>query len=478
MSIAAALRRFFPGLGVFAALVFLGACDQRGFSGRAAELARQQSGGFYVVESSHKGAVVVARGKQVAVKPAPGFCLAEDSIETSRRSIFILIGDCAVEAPTTGARGARGELQLPKAIPGILTVSISGDPGFRSRGSSFEELTQFLESPEGRAMLGRSGSGEGVVIKESREMDGALLLHLEDRSTDLVPILSNRFWRAFVELNGRLTVVTISGFRDRPLGRERMLAYLISQVQTLGGVNETPLGPPDTRLASAETIGDASRKVEGDGTRKLSAVRAEANSGVTIVDATSEDNAEAALKAAEAEAKAKTEAEAARETAESDAVRETAEADADAEAARLAAAEAKAAAARAVATATAASLAPIAPNASSDGAPDTKVAATVPDVDTPDRTGASRFERNIVLPPPRPGAARAPEATRPARLEAPSLGETTSGVPEPVRRRDTAAAVKGPDPASKPVTADGVDVSGPATKNAPKSAPIAPKRRR
>ena len=41
MSIAAVFRRLAPGLGVIATLSILGACDQRGFSNRAAELARQ-----------------------------------------------------------------------------------------------------------------------------------------------------------------------------------------------------------------------------------------------------------------------------------------------------------------------------------------------------------------------------------------------------------------------------------------------------
>ena len=62
-------------------------------------------------------------------------------------------------------------------------------------------------------MLGRGGSGQRVVVKESRQQDGAVFLYLSrTRATTWSLILSNRFWRAFIELNDRLAVVTISGF--------------------------------------------------------------------------------------------------------------------------------------------------------------------------------------------------------------------------------------------------------------------------
>jgi len=45
--------------------------------------------------------------------------------------------------------------------------------------------------------------------------------------------------------------VTISGFRDRPLGKEAMLSYLVSQIQTLMVANATPIHDGATRYASA-----------------------------------------------------------------------------------------------------------------------------------------------------------------------------------------------------------------------------------
>lgn len=382
-------------------LPLVSACQQQGLSGRDAEWARRQAEGFRVASASHEGVVINARGQMVLVDPAPGFCVAEESIETSKRSVFILIGDCAVEGPISESKDARGELHLPKSVPGIMTVSISGDPGFRAEDGSYGRLLEFLKTAEGRSMLGRSGSGEGVAIQESRESDGALMLYLEDNSTDVVPILSNRFWRAFIELHGRLAVVTMSGFRDRPLDREKMFAYLVSQVQTLGVANEAVPEAPETRLAAADGTG---------GTDDAS------DSWVNVL--TGGTTTAAATAAA------------------------TADGAADGAATRAA------------------------------GTPET-AAAPVPEIPR----GNSPLERIMVLPPPRPGSGRpaARVAGRPAAAGGSALPSATSDETAPVRPILTPSTGKTAlAPTSERVPAPD---AGSPTKYAPRTAPIAPKRR-
>jgi hypothetical protein len=227
-------------------LTTVGACDERGLSGLNAEWDRRKAEGpFAVVSASHDRAVVSAMGRQVAIEPAEGFCLAKESIETSQKSAFALIGDCALDAPRDGAsRSARGELQLPRGVPGIITVSVSGDPEFSRSGSQDEALnglSEFLETSSGRGMLGRGGDTGAVRLVESRRIGNGVYALVEDSSVDLVPILDKRFWRAFVELNDRLAVVTVSGFKDNPLGKEEMLKYLVNQVQTLRVANRLPI---------------------------------------------------------------------------------------------------------------------------------------------------------------------------------------------------------------------------------------------
>ncbi|MEM7061281.1 MAG: hypothetical protein AAF557_27195, partial [Pseudomonadota bacterium] len=236
-------------------LVMAGCIDQSGFSGRDAEWNRLRGDGpFNIVSVNHERAVVSARGRQVAIEAAEGFCLAKESIETSGRSAFAMIGDCVLEDPQ--ARDQAALAGLPQGVPGIITVSISGDQGYTRDGDgagSLTDLSEFLKTSEGRSMLGRGGASTSVSIEESRTIDNGLYVLVEDKNTDVIPILAPRFWRSFVDLNDRLTVVTISSFREKPLGNDEMLKYLVNQVKTLADANRYPLNEQRTLVAEADT---------------------------------------------------------------------------------------------------------------------------------------------------------------------------------------------------------------------------------
>ncbi len=241
------------------ALVVVTACEQQGFSGLQAEWSRSRTSTepFSVVTASHERAVVSARGRQVAIEPAEGFCLAEESIETSGRSAFVLIGDCALDAAKAKpVKGSRGELKLPRGIPGFMTVSVSGSsaiPLEGSRDTTLSKLGEFFDTPEGRRLLGRGGDGRRVSVVESRQIGDGLFVLVDDKDTQPVPLLSSRFWRSFVQLNDRLAVVTMSGFRDRPLSEEDMLEHLIAQVKRLNIANRNPINERPTVIADART---------------------------------------------------------------------------------------------------------------------------------------------------------------------------------------------------------------------------------
>jgi hypothetical protein len=248
-----------PRLAVAAALLLggLAGCAEmgleRGLSGRDAEWARADAPGqFSIVSAGHDRAVVSALGHQVAVEPAEGFCLAQEAIETSDRSAFLLLGDCALEdAAAVGPAGTEEGLDLPPGVPGIITVTISGDPGFSRLGeqeAGLADLQAFVETAEGRALLGRGGDGDQVSVADSRRIGNTLYVLVEDANGG-VPVLAPRFWRAFVELNERLAVVTISGFRDRPLPEEEMLRHLGDQVRQLQVANSEPVNEVPVEVA-------------------------------------------------------------------------------------------------------------------------------------------------------------------------------------------------------------------------------------
>lgn len=275
LPVSTALKQGALGLAVLA----LAACEGSvGFSGLQAEWERTRSGPYYVVSVAEDRAVVSAKGRQVAIEPAEGFCLAEESIETSGRSAFALIGDCALDTPVEDAeRGDRGELHLPRGVPGIITVSISGQAGIADR-AGLEGLASFLQTPDGRQMLGRGSDSSKVKVVEARRIGAGVFVLVDDPGQDVVPILDPRFWRGFIEVNDRLAVVTVSGFRANPLGSDRMLKYLVNQMQTLAVANNEPINEPQqVMIARADGAGgDASDGVP------LSEVRREAFE-VTVV---------------------------------------------------------------------------------------------------------------------------------------------------------------------------------------------------
>lgn len=234
-----------------AALALLAACQPGSFghSGRSAEWARAR-GAYSVVSASPSRAILSAQGQSVAVEPSPGFCLAEDSIETSDRSAFVLIGDCMM-GDDAGMAG--GGFDAP-GMPGVITVSIAGDPGFATNGASPQDLSQletYLAGPEGRTLLGRGGDGSQVSVVETRRQGDILYVLVEDRADEAVPLFGPRFWRAFVELNDRLAVVTVNGFRDVPMGDDQMLSHLGQQVRQLQMANAQPVEEAPIQFASS-----------------------------------------------------------------------------------------------------------------------------------------------------------------------------------------------------------------------------------
>ncbi|MFK7941960.1 MAG: hypothetical protein AB8B85_03465 [Paracoccaceae bacterium] len=252
--------------GMLIGVQSLAGCDlplDPGFSGVSAEQARLRADGYYVVSVGEDRAVVSAKGRQVAIKPAKGFCVASDSVEASRLSAFALIADCALDkAPDKSKRGARGELKLPRGVPGIITISVSGNPQLEE-ADSLEGMEAFLRTSDGLKLLGRGTDPFAVKVKEIRQIGDGIYVLVEDAGEGVLPVLSKRFWRGFVQVNERMAVVTVSGFRARPLGNDKMLQYLVDQVQTLTVANATPINEPQQVLVADAGTSEAGRVESG-----------------------------------------------------------------------------------------------------------------------------------------------------------------------------------------------------------------------
>ena len=232
-------------------LLVLAGCETAGFSARDTELARQRGEiGFAILEQGAERAVFAANGARIAVEPPEGYCLDEESLAVTRRSAFALVADCMESQEQALANGASTEV-LPRPFPGILTITVSGEAAFGEDPGAMSAFESLLGTVAGGRLLGRGdGSGPGRVIAADR-VEGALYVLIEEATAEgSDSIFAPRFWRAFTEVNGRLVLVTVSGFSDRPLGEDEMLSFLASQMTALREANGLPASPSEGQLAA------------------------------------------------------------------------------------------------------------------------------------------------------------------------------------------------------------------------------------
>lgn len=231
-------------VGLVMAVLASGACGERGENGLRAEFARLDAKAKFSVESATpQRAAFQARGRRVVVEPPSGFCLATDSLNVAGGAAFVLVADCA---------------DAGRAFPGILTVSVSDRSMADSQGGSgraLVDLQSFLTTPEGLALLGRGEGSAQVRVVETRKLGDALYVLVEDTSASALPILAPQFWRAFVDVNDRMVLTTISGFRDVAVDHDALLGQLARQVVRLREANLAPLFDDEVQVA---------RSVDGD----------------------------------------------------------------------------------------------------------------------------------------------------------------------------------------------------------------------
>jgi hypothetical protein len=155
--------------------------------------------------------------RSVVVAGPPGYCVDPVLSRDSGPTAFVLMGSCAAVAGRAGQPAPRA--------PAILTVSISADLGVRA---DMDDLRAFIGSPGGRAALSRSGDPSSLAILETRSADGVLYILARDSSGGILPGVSNTYWRALFDLNGRLVTAAVVGTEDRPITRDTGIATLDS----------------------------------------------------------------------------------------------------------------------------------------------------------------------------------------------------------------------------------------------------------
>ncbi len=167
-------------------------------------------------------------GRFVVAAPA-GFCVDPKSRRDNGSGSFVLFGDCAVIGGAAPARTPMRQAVLSATIgpetPGPIETTF---PGF----------DRFFHSAAGRAMLARSGSAGDVDILQVRKAGSVMLLKIRDRSTPRDPLVSQVYWRAIVDLGGRITALSVLPLRAAPMtdaAQIRLLEDFVASIRAANG---------------------------------------------------------------------------------------------------------------------------------------------------------------------------------------------------------------------------------------------------
>ncbi|MEX0968818.1 MAG: hypothetical protein WD046_00080 [Paracoccaceae bacterium] len=154
---------------------------------------------------------VVAGGVPVVVAGPAGFCIDERTGEQNRAGAFVILSDCG---QTEAGRATIADVPLSAVL--VAAVSPSGLLGARERGmgGALGDLEAFLRSPVGLPSLGKGRVPGAVSIIRSHRSADALYILVQDLAAPTGAGLSQRYWRAFTEVNGRLASLSANSMAN------------------------------------------------------------------------------------------------------------------------------------------------------------------------------------------------------------------------------------------------------------------------
>ncbi|MEM7544643.1 MAG: hypothetical protein AAF367_03835 [Pseudomonadota bacterium] len=167
-----------------------------------------------IVSVDRRGVEVDASGQIVRALAPDGMCIPTDSVQTSPLSVFLLMRDCSEGVERFG---------------GVLSLSISNGP----TPGGLDGLAAFMTTEAGLLSLGHGGDLEDMTLIDVRTEKGAVFAVVEDRSEFGPAFAGDTICRAFVELNGRMTVVSLLSLREAPQSADVLRDRLGEVVEAL-----------------------------------------------------------------------------------------------------------------------------------------------------------------------------------------------------------------------------------------------------
>lgn len=180
-------------------------------------------------------------GDSVIVAGPPGYCIDRGATRDTARGAFVLLGSCA---------SLSGDATRPAPrVPAVLTVAVSGQPGDGAALSApLSRVEAFLRSERGRRVLSRTDDPSTVEILDIGKSEEALIIHARDSGASEITGIEDEYWRALLDVNGRIVTVSVTGFEARPLSPDAGRATLEALADRIVSENADPVQATRGRL--------------------------------------------------------------------------------------------------------------------------------------------------------------------------------------------------------------------------------------
>lgn len=119
---------------------------------------------------------------------------------------------------------------------GLITVQFGADQTAAITGAE-TDMRALLSTAEGVALLSSSGNPGAITVDALETGDNLVIVHFTDTAPPLFDGLEQSEWRAFLDIGGRLTTVTVRGFARAPMTRNDGQALLLQAVGVLVEAN-------------------------------------------------------------------------------------------------------------------------------------------------------------------------------------------------------------------------------------------------
>lgn len=187
---------------------------RKGVLRRAMLLGALALGACQATEGAGLRRVAILDGAVTAAAPS-GYCFAPKTGVRGEDTAVLLVGRCRAGTETE---------------PAVLTYSFGGASTGLALRTDPEATAAYLRSDAARAALSRSGRGEDLKVVEIRDRDGAFLLRVQDRE-------AGEYWRAMMEIRGRLVSISALPPKGAPLEAGKGLAIIGAAVDALVQAN-------------------------------------------------------------------------------------------------------------------------------------------------------------------------------------------------------------------------------------------------